>query len=81
MVRKKAKGEGKTLVWKDEKGTYKLGYSQYLQKKMLNVNTLLLVCVIILIAMLAVGFIYANSLIDRIDALDVFSRLPEFILK
>jgi len=76
MAKKK---EGKVLVWKDDKGTYKLGYSQYLQKRMLNVNMLLLVCVIILIIMLAVGFVYADSLIQRIDALDIFSQAAAFL--
>jgi len=69
--------EGNKMVWSDKTGTYKLGYSQYLQQKMLKVNILLLVSVVILILMLIVGFIYANSLIQRIDALDLFSRMAE----
>ena len=67
--------EEKVLVWKDDTGTYKLGFSQYLQQKALTVNKLLLVSVIVLIALLLVAFWYANNLIARIDALDVFSRL------
>lgn len=71
------KSEGTKIVWSDKTGTYKLGYSQYLQQKMLKVNILLLVSVVILIIMLVLGFIYANSLIQRIDALDILSRMTE----
>ena len=70
-----AKKDEHAIVWKDDTGTYKMGYSQYLQQKMLKVNTLLLICVLVLIVMLVVGFLYANSLIQRIDALDVISKL------
>lgn len=70
-----AKEEEKVLVWKDDKGTYKLGYSQYLQQKALTVNKLLLVSVIVLIVLLVAAFWYANTLITRIDALNVFSKI------
>ncbi|MEM0372443.1 MAG: hypothetical protein QXO69_01180 [archaeon] len=64
-----------TLVWSDSTGKYKVGYSQYLQMKTLKVNTLLLICAIILILMLAVGAWYAHSLIVRIDEMNVLSHL------
>ena len=63
------------MVWKDDSGTYKLGYSQILQQKLLKINIMLLVCMFVLIFMLVVGFLYADSLINRIDALDLVSKM------
>ncbi|GEM_PF-3491906 len=65
----------KVLVWKDDKGEYKLGYSQYLQQQTLKVNQYLLLAVVIMIVMLAVGAWYAESLVTRIDNLNILSRL------
>ncbi|MFH0986778.1 MAG: hypothetical protein V1911_01880 [Candidatus Micrarchaeota archaeon] len=67
--------EGNVMVWEDKTGKYKLGYSQYVQMKNLKVNTMLLVCVVILIVMIAVGALYANALIQRIDTMNVFSKM------
>jgi len=63
------------MVWQDKSGKYKMGYSQYLQRQQLLTERLLLVAVIILIAMLIIGFLYAQALIGRIDALNFLSRM------
>lgn len=63
------------IVWQDKTGKYKLGYSQYLQKQQLMTERLLLIAVVIMIVMLVLAFFYANQLIQRLDALNVFSRL------
>jgi hypothetical protein len=70
------------MVWSDKTGKYKMGYSQYLQQQQLMTERLLLVAVVIMIMMLIMAFFYANELIGRIDALNVFSRLftPGFCL-
>jgi phage gp46-like protein len=65
----------KILVWKDDKGEYKLGYSQYLQRQTLKTNQFLLIAVVVLVLMLAVGAWYAQSLVQRIDDLNVLGRL------
>lgn len=75
-----AKKESPVMVWSDKSGTYKLGYSQYLQKELLKTDRLLLVAVFILIAMLIVGGIYAFTLIQKIDALNVVSKMAAGIL-
>ena len=71
--------DGKVLVWSDKTGTYKLGYSQYLQSKALNLNKLLLVCVILLIVLLGAAFFYGFQLVQRIDALDPLAKLASFV--
>ena len=71
MVEKKEE----VLVWNDKTGKYKMGYSQYLQTQILKTDRLLLIAVIILIVILLVGFYYGWELIQRIDALDVVSKL------
>ncbi len=63
------------LVWEDKTGKYKLGYSQYLQQKILKINTMLLIAVIILIIMIGIGFLYAHALIQRVDQLDLVSKM------
>jgi len=63
------------MVWQDKTGKYKLGYSQYLQKQQLMTERLLLIAVVIMIVMLLVAFFYAEQLIQRIDALDIISKL------
>jgi len=63
------------MVWQDKTGKYKVGYSQRLQQQQLMTERLLLVAVIIMIILLLVGFFYAEQLISRIDALNVFSRM------
>lgn len=66
----------KEMTWKDEKGDlYKISYSQLLQRKMLRVNILLLISMIILIVLLLIGFFYAHQLIERIDSLDILSKM------
>lgn len=65
----------KELVWQDDTGTYKLGYSQIMQRKMYKINILLLICLVILIVMFFVGFIYAHNLITRLDQLDVVAKI------
>ena len=69
------KKKEEVMVWSDNTGKYKVGYSQYLQQKNLTVNTLLLICVVLLIIMMAVGAFYAHGLITRIDALDPIAKL------
>ena len=63
------------MVWKDDSGTYKLGYSQYLQQELLKTNKLLLICAIVLIVMMLFGGFYAFNLVQRIDALNIVSRI------
>jgi hypothetical protein len=70
---KKEKEEA--MVWQDTTGKYKMGYSQYLQRQQLMTERLLLIAVVIMIVMLLLAFFYADQLIQRIDALNVFSRL------
>lgn len=65
----------KVLVWRDDKGEYKLGYSQYLQQQTLKVNQYLLLAVVLLVVMIAVGAWYANNLVTRIDDLNILGRL------
>lgn len=77
MVRKD--DDGKALVWSDKTGTYKLGYSQFLQHKSLQFNKLLLVCIILLIVMLGAAFFYGYQLVQRIDALDPLAKLASFV--
>ena len=71
--------DGRVLVWSDKAGTYKLGYSQFLQHKTLQFNKLLLICIIILIVMLGAAFFYGYQLIQRIDALDPLAKLASFV--
>lgn len=71
----KKEKESSVMVWSDKSGTYKLGYSQYLQKEMLKTDRLLLIAVLILIAMLIIGGIYAWTLVQKIDALNVISKM------
>lgn len=70
-----AKKDEQVMVWKDDTGTYKIGYSQVLQQKLLKINIMLLICMFALIFMFVIGFLYADSLINRIDALDIVSKL------
>jgi hypothetical protein len=70
---KKEKEEA--MVWQDKTGKYKLGYSQYLQMQQLLTERLLLIAVLILIVMLVGAFFYAEQLIQRIDSLDIFSKM------
>ena len=63
------------LVWKDDTGTYKIGYSQHLQQQILKTDRLLLLAVLLLIVMIVVGGLYAYTLVQRIDQLDVLARL------
>ena len=78
-----AKKSTEVMVWQDGTGKYKMGYSQYLQRQQLMTERLLLIVVVIMILMLVVGFIYANALISKIDALNIFSRMftPGFCLQ
>ncbi len=71
--------DGKALVWSDKTGTYKLGYSQFLQHKTLQFNKILLVSVIILIIMLGAAFFYGYQLIQRIDALNPLAKLASVV--
>ena len=68
------------MVWKDDSGTYKLGYSQYLQQELLKTNKLLLISVVILIVIMLFGGLYAYTLVQRIDAINFFSRMAPGIL-
>jgi len=70
---KKEKEE--TMVWQDTTGKYKMGYSQYLQTQQLMTERLLLIAVVIMIVMLVLAFFYADQLIQRLDALNVFGKL------
>lgn len=70
-----AKKKEDAMVWQDKTGKYKLGYSQYMQKQQLLTERLLLVAVLILIIMLLGVFFYAEQLIQRIDALDILSKV------
>jgi len=72
MVKKE---KNTVMVWSDKSGTYKLGYSQYLQQQILKTDRLLLVAVIILIVLLIIGGIYAYTLVQKIDALNIISKL------
>ena len=74
------KKQDKVLVWSDDKGEYKLGYSQYMQRKILRVNTMLLIAVVLLTLVIVVGFGFAWHLVGRIDALDPLSKLAAFLL-
>ena len=69
------KGKEEAMVWQDKTGKYKLGYSQYLQMQQLLTERLLLIAVLILIIMLVGAFFYADQLIQRIDALDMLSKI------
>jgi len=69
------KKKEEAMVWSDKTGKYKVGYSQYLQQKTLKINTMLLICMVILIVMMTVGAFYAHGLIVRIDALDPIAKL------
>jgi hypothetical protein len=71
----KKKEESSVMVWSDNTGTYKLGYSQYLQKELLKTDRLLLIAVVILIVMLIAAFWYGFLLIQRIDELNVLGKL------
>lgn len=70
-----AKEEEETMVWQDKTGKYKMGYSQHLQQQQLMTERLLLIAVVIMILMLILAFVYADQLIQRLDALDILSKL------
>lgn len=72
--------KNQVLVWSDKFGTYKLGYSQYLQKEMLKTDRLLLFAVLVLLALLVVGGIYAYMLIQKIDAMNVVGNMAKGII-
>jgi len=67
--------KNEVMVWSDDTGKYKVGYSQKLQQEQVFATRLLLYAVIVLIIILIIGGIYGYSLIQRIDALDPLARM------
>lgn len=67
--------EEKAMVWSDPTGTYKLGYSQYLAMQSNKLKFLILIFLVAVFVLLVIAAIYGYTLVQRIDQLDMFSKM------
>jgi len=65
------------MDWTEDKTgkKYEISYSQKLQERQLKVEKLLLICVVLLLAVILAGGIYAYWIVQRVDAMNVLSGL------
>lgn len=63
------------MVWSDKEGTYKLGYSQFLQMEQNRLNRYILVALVVLIILLVLAMAISYTYVSRLDQMDAISKM------